>query len=131
MSTVGSTMSTPGVFSMPGDIMSTPGAYHDEWGGYHEYSRGCSVHQGDTMGTLGAYHGECGDIMSTVGVFSTLGDYHEYIGGCSVHRRDTMSTPGDFAMNEKKPRPNFEDFVLAPFPTVQLYMLALEHQTAC
>ena len=62
-----------------------------------------------------------GDIMSTLGVFSTPGGYHEYTrgvqytggyheytggiprcmwgyheytGGCSVHRRDTMSTPG-------------------------------------
>ena len=36
-------------------------------GGYHEYTGGCSVHRGD--------------IMSTLGVFSTLGGYHEYTGG--------------------------------------------------
>ena len=53
----------------------------------------------------GGYHNKCGDILSTVGVFSTVGDimstvggyleyrggyhdarggYHEYRGGCSV-----------------------------------------------
>ena len=66
-------MSTPGVFSSPGDIMSTVRAYHDECGGYHEYNggigtqrgyheytRGCSVHCGDILSTLGAYHDECG-----------------------------------------------------------------------
>ena len=36
-------MSPPGVFSTLGDIMSTPGTYHDECGGYHEYTWGCSV----------------------------------------------------------------------------------------
>ena len=30
MSTVGDTVSIPGVFSTLGDIVSTPGAYHDE-----------------------------------------------------------------------------------------------------
>ena len=68
MSTVGDTVSTLGVFSTPGDIMSTPGAYDDECEGYHEYTRGCPVHQGDTMSTLGVYHDECGG-------------YHEYSGG--------------------------------------------------
>ena len=60
--------------------MSTLGAYHDE----------CGVDimntLGDIMSTPGVYHDECGDIISTVGVFSTLGGYHEYTGGCSVHR---------------------------------------------
>ena len=37
---------------------------------------------------------------------------------------DTMSILGDFGTNEKMPLPNFEDFVLAPFATMQLYMLA-------
>ena len=50
------------------------------------------------MSTLWVYHDECGDIMSTVRVFSILGDvqytggyqdacggYHEYTRGCSVH----------------------------------------------
>ena len=49
-------MSTSGIFSTSGDIMI-------HVGGYHEYMRGCSVHQGDTM--------------------STSGGYHEYIGGIS------------------------------------------------
>ena len=67
--------------------------------GYHEYSGGCSVHQRETMSTPGVYLDECGDIMRTLGVFSTLGDvmstpgyvlytegYHEYTGGLlSVH----------------------------------------------
>ena len=61
--------------------MSTLGAYHDECGGYHEYTRGCSVHWGDTMSTLGVCHDECGG-------------YHEYTWGCSVHQGDIMSTPG-------------------------------------
>ena len=51
------------------------GGSHDECGGYHEYIRGCSVHQRDTM--------------------STSGGYHEYIGGCSVHRRDIMIHVGE------------------------------------
>ena len=32
----------------------------------------------------GGYHDKCGDILSTMGVFSTAGGYHEYRGGCSV-----------------------------------------------
>ena len=43
------------------------------------------------MNTVGGYHDKCGDILSTVGVFSTVGDiistvkgYLEYCGGCSV-----------------------------------------------
>ena len=66
MSTVGDTMSAPGDVQCTrglspvqwgyledivgvqytGDIVSTPGAYHDECGGYHEYTGGCSVHRG-------------------------------------------------------------------------------------
>ena len=52
--------------------MSTSRGYHEYTGGvqyiggYHEYIRGCSVHQRDTM--------------------SISGGYHEYIKGCSVHR---------------------------------------------
>ena len=46
-------------------------------GGYLEYRGGCSVLWGDMM--------HVGDIMSTVGVFSTEGGYHplkfEYRGG--------------------------------------------------
>ena len=51
-----------------------------------------SVHRG-VFSTSEGYHEYIGgDIMSTLGVFSTSGDimmhvggYHEYIGGCSVH----------------------------------------------
>ena len=39
--------------SIQWDIVSTPGAYHDWFGGYHEYNRGCAVHRGDIMSTLG------------------------------------------------------------------------------
>ena len=67
MINVGDIMSTLGMLSTLGDTMSTPGVYHDECGGYHEYTGGCSVHWGD--------------IMSTPGVFSTLGGYHEYTRG--------------------------------------------------
>ena len=41
------------------------GGYHEYCGGYLEYRGGCSV--GDIMMHVG-------DIMSTVGVFSTMGD---------------------------------------------------------
>ena len=41
--------------------MSTSGIYHDECGGYHEY----------TGGTSGVYYDECGG-------------YHEYSEGCSA-----------------------------------------------
>ena len=33
------------------------------------------------MSIRGVYHDECGDIMSTLGVFSTPEGYHEYTGG--------------------------------------------------
>ena len=48
--------STSGVFSRLGDTMST-------LGGYHEYIRGCSVHQGDIMMHVEGYHA-CGGISS-------------------------------------------------------------------
>ena len=51
--------------------MSTMRAYHDECGGYHEYSGGCSVHWGDIMSTPGGVqytgHTMWGVIMSTPG----------------------------------------------------------------
>ena len=60
------------------------------------------------MSTLGAYHDKCGDIMSTaggvqytrdimstLGVFSTLGDYYEYTGDTKIHVGVIMSTLGD------------------------------------
>ena len=36
-----------------------------------------------------------GDILSTVGVFSTVGGYLEYRGGCSVPWGDIMMHVGD------------------------------------
>ena len=45
---------------------------------------------GGYMSTPGAYHDECGDLMSTLGMFSTSGDtmstpgaYHDECGGIS------------------------------------------------
>ena len=64
------------------------------------------------MTNVGGYHDKYGgDILSTVGVFSTVGDimstvggYLEYRGGCSVpwgdimmHVGDIMSTVGVFS----------------------------------
>ena len=48
-------------------------------GGYLEYRGGCSVPWGDIMINVG-------DILSTVGVFSTVGGYHEYRGGYLEYR---------------------------------------------
>ena len=39
-----------------------------------QYNGGCSIHRRDIMSTVG-------DIMATLGVFSTLGGYQEYTGG--------------------------------------------------
>ena len=44
------------------------------------------------MSISGEHHEYIGDIMSTLGVFSTSEGYNEYIWGYSVHRMDTMST---------------------------------------
>ena len=41
--------------------MSTPGGVQ-YIGGYHEYIRGCSVHQRDTMSISGGYHEYVGGI---------------------------------------------------------------------
>ena len=80
------------------------GGYHEYRGGYLEYRRGCSVPWGDIMinvgdilstvgvfSTVGDIMSTGGVILSTVGMFSTVGDimmhvggYHEYRGGCSV-----------------------------------------------
>ena len=49
------------------------GGYHDACGGYHGYIRGCSVHWGDP-----SVHR--GDIMSTLGMFSTSGDIMMHVG---------------------------------------------------
>ena len=53
-----------------------------------------------------------------------VGGYHEYTGGCSVHRRDTMSTLGISVRMRKSHDQISRIFVLAPFATMQLYMLA-------
>ena len=44
------------------------------------------------MSISGEHHEYIGDIMSTLGVFSTSEGYNEYIWGYSVHWMDTMST---------------------------------------
>ena len=76
--------------------------------------------------------------MSTLGVFSTPGGYHEYAGGVPrcmwgviMSTPGVFSTPegyheytGDFGMNEKSRDQISRIFVLAPFATMQLYMLA-------
>ena len=46
MMSVEGIIGTAGVFSTLRDTMSTPRGYHDERGGYHEYTGGCSVHWG-------------------------------------------------------------------------------------
>ena len=51
-------------------IFSTSKEYHDSCGGYHEYIRGCPVHQRDIMSKLR-------DVMST------SEEYHKYIGRIS------------------------------------------------
>ena len=53
--------------------------------------------------------------MSTPRTYQdACGGYHEYTRGVQYTRGIPMSTPGDFGTNDKKPRPNFENFVLAP-----------------
>ena len=77
----GDILSTMGVFSTVGDIMRTMGVilstmedvqyregYHDVCGGYHEY-RGGVQYRGGNHSLKFEYRG---DIMSTVGVFSTV-----------------------------------------------------------
>ena len=59
--------------------MSTPGVFIT-LKGYHEYFRGCSVHQRDTMSISGGYHEYIGGyIMSTSRDVQYIGGYHEYI----------------------------------------------------
>ena len=74
------------MFSTSGDVQYIGGC---------SVHRRCSLHRGDIMCTSG-------DIMITLGVFSTLGDimmnvggYHQYIEGCPVHRRDIMIHVGE------------------------------------
>ena len=63
------------MFSPSGDVQYIRG-YHDECGGYHEYIRGCSVHQRDTMSTSG-------DSMSTSGDVQYIEGYHDTCGGAT------------------------------------------------
>ena len=44
-------MSTSGGYHKYIGCVQYIGGYHDACEGYHEYIRGCSVHQGDTMST--------------------------------------------------------------------------------
>ena len=76
-----------------GDTKSTPGVYHDECERYHKFSGGVQYTVEFHKYTGGIPRCTWVVIMSTPGVFSTLGD--------------TMSTPGDFDTNEKKPLLNF------------------------
>ena len=71
-------------------VCSTVGGYHEYRGGYLEYRGGVQYRGGnhDKCGGYLEYRGvfsTVGDIMSTVGVFSTVGGYHplkfEYRGG--------------------------------------------------
>ena len=62
--------------------MSTLGVYHDECGGYHEYTGGVQ-YTGGYQDACGGYHEYTG------GVFSTPEGHHEYT--------------RDFGTNEKKP----------------------------
>ena len=55
-----------GMFSTVGDVQYR-GGNHEYRGGYLEYS--------------GGYHDKCGNILSTVGVFSTMGDIMSTVGG--------------------------------------------------
>ena len=106
------------MFSTLGRYMSTVGGYHEYTRGYHEYSGGIPwVHRG-VFSTPEVYHDECGDIMST------LGDV-QYTGGIPwVHWGDTISTPGILVWMGKSHYRISRIFVLAPFATMQLYMLA-------
>ena len=63
-------------------------------------------------------------------MFSTLVGNHEYTGGCSVywgcsvHQGDTMSTWGILVQIRQSHYQIWGIFVLAPFATMQMYMLA-------
>ena len=70
------------ILSTVGDVQYH-GGYHDARGGYHEYRGGVQYrggchplkfeYRGGYHDTCGGYHDTCGDIMSTLGVFSTMG----------------------------------------------------------
>ena len=62
-------------------------------GGYHEYCGGISwVPWG--VQYCGGYHDKCGDILSTVGVFSTVGDIMSTMAGYLEYRGDTQYRGG-------------------------------------
>ena len=67
--------------------------------GYHEYGGGVQYTREYHEYTGGIPRCMYVVIMSTPGVFSTLGD--------------TMSTPGEFDTNEKKPPPRFQGFLFS------------------
>ena len=81
--------------STMGDIMSTVGRYLEYHGGV-QYHGGYHDKCGDILSTLGVFSTvrgimiNVGDILSTVGVFSTVGDIMMHVGdimstmGCSV-----------------------------------------------
>ena len=63
-----------------GATLSTPGDTMMSVGGYHEYTKGCSVHGRDTMMNMR-------DTMMNVGyTMMSMMVYHEYTGICSLHR---------------------------------------------
>ena len=43
---------------------------------------------------MGGYHDKCGDILSTVGVFSTVGDIMSTVGGYLEYRGDVQYRGG-------------------------------------
>ena len=55
------------------------GGYHEHCGGCLEY-RGGVQYRGDILSTVGVFS-TVGDIMSTVGLFSTVGGYYDARGG--------------------------------------------------
>ena len=82
-----------------GDILSTEGVFSNVRG-LHEYCGGYLEYHGDTQ-YHGAYQDARGDIMSTVGVFSTMGDTIlcnlSTVGGHHDTCGDIMSTVGVFS----------------------------------
>ena len=96
-----------------GDIMSTLGVFSTLGGG------------GGFMSTLRDTKMHVWGIMSIPGMFSTLEAYHEYTGGIPwVHRGILWVHRGILVHMRKDHHKIFRIFVLAPFTTMQLYMLA-------
>ena len=90
-------MSTLRVFSTPRGYHKYTGGYQDACGGYHEYTRRCSVHRRDTMSTLRGVQYTGGIPSVHLGILVQMGKDHYQISRI---------------------------FVQAPFATMQLYMLA-------